>query len=194
MGIIPALDELKDGQAGLGLCAEGFSIEQFTFQGGKEALTQSVVEAVADRAHRRAQVGIPAAMAEGQGGILTALIGVMDDAFRAPLADGHGQGLEHQLGAQMVGQGPTDHAAAPGVDNDGQVQPASPSGDVGDIGHPQAVRPLGAEIALHQIRRRPGIRLAARGAWAFPPANTLQVSRLHQASHPLTPHLPALDQ
>ena len=87
MGIIPALDELKYGQAGLGLCAEGFSIEQFTFQGGKEALTQSVVEAVADRAHRRAQVGFPAAMAEGQGGILTALIRVMDDAFWAPLAD-----------------------------------------------------------------------------------------------------------
>jgi hypothetical protein len=43
MRIVPAFDELKHSQAGFRLCSEGFPVEQFTFQRGKETFAQGII-------------------------------------------------------------------------------------------------------------------------------------------------------
>ena len=46
------------------------------------------------------------------------------------------QGGQHELCAHMVGDGPSDDAAAVEVDDDGQVQPAGPGAHVRDVRGP----------------------------------------------------------
>ena len=43
MRIVPAFDESKHRLPGLGGYMEAFSVQQFTLQGGEEALAQSIV-------------------------------------------------------------------------------------------------------------------------------------------------------
>ena len=47
-----------------------------------------------------------------------------------------GQRVRDQLGAQVIGQGEPDDAAGGDVDDGGQVEPAFPGGDVGDVAAP----------------------------------------------------------
>ena len=53
---------------------EGVAIEQFAFEGGKEALAERIVITVTYRAHRGADPGISTALAERQGCVLTTLV------------------------------------------------------------------------------------------------------------------------
>ena len=79
------------------------AVEQLAFEGGEEALGHGVVEAVPDRAHRRDHAPSPAAFTEGEGSVLAALVGMVDDGVRAALLHGHVQGIEHEFGAQVPG-------------------------------------------------------------------------------------------
>ena len=45
MRVVPAFDELEDRHAGFDLGFEAAAVEQFAFEGGKEALAHGVVEA-----------------------------------------------------------------------------------------------------------------------------------------------------
>ena len=78
MRIVPAFNEVKDSLACFGRVMEGVTIEQFAFQGGKEALTECIVVAIANRAHGRADPDISTALTECHGCVLAALIGMMD--------------------------------------------------------------------------------------------------------------------
>src|SRR5712692_10597301 len=74
MGVIPAFDEIEDCHAGLDLGFETAAVEQFAFERGKETFAHRVIEAIADRAHRRPYLGLAAALAEGERSILAALL------------------------------------------------------------------------------------------------------------------------
>src|SRR4051794_10721422 len=69
-GIVEAFDEAKAGHACLDLRGKTAALEQFAFEGGKEALAQGVIVGVPDRAHRGPDAGFLAALAESQRGIL----------------------------------------------------------------------------------------------------------------------------
>src|SRR4030066_221353 len=73
MGIVPTLDELEHGMAGFLGRTEGSTIEEFTLQSGEETLTQSVVVAISERSHRRANAGLATTPPEGQRGVLATL-------------------------------------------------------------------------------------------------------------------------
>ena len=77
MWVIPSLDELEDCSARLVMVVEVRAVEQLAFEGGEEALGHGVVEALPDRAHRRDHAPSPAALAEGEGGVLAALDALM---------------------------------------------------------------------------------------------------------------------
>src|SRR3989338_9306715 len=77
--IVETLDEVEDGHAGLGLGPEAAAVEQLALEGCEEALTHRVIEAVSDRAHRGADARLATAEAEGDRGVLAALIRVVDD-------------------------------------------------------------------------------------------------------------------
>ncbi len=189
MRIVPAFDELKNSQACFGLGLEGMAVEQFAFERGEEALAESIVIAISDRAPRWANPGFPTAPAKGKGSVLTPLIGMVDDILGMALLDGHLQGIRDKLRAQMGRHGPADNPAAPDVDHDSQVQEPSPGSDVGDICHPELVRAAGSEVTLHQVRGWLCLRPSLGGAWRFAAADTPQVLCAHQASDPFATHV-----
>ena len=133
--IVETFDEVEDGEARLLEAGEVASQDEFTLEGGEEALTEGVVVAVPDAAHRGPDAGAMAAVPEGQRGVLTALIGVMDDIDRTTLLNGHVQGIEHQLGPEVVRHRPAHDASAEHVEDNGQIQEASGGRDVGDVLH-----------------------------------------------------------
>lgn len=101
------------------------------------------------------------------------------------MLDGHADGVEDQLGAQVVGHSPADDAAGVGVDHDGEVEESFPGAQVGDIGDPQPVRCGGGELPLDQVRRgRGSCGLAARLA-ASPAVGALNAGQAHQSRHRL---------
>jgi len=58
MRIVPAFDEGKHRLAGILGRMEGFSIQQFTFQGSEEALAQGIIETVANSTHGRSDARV----------------------------------------------------------------------------------------------------------------------------------------
>ncbi len=134
--------------------------EQFAFERGVETLAHRVIEAIADRPHRGSNASFIAALAERDRRILAALIRVVNDVFGFTPVDRHVERIEHQLGAQMRGHRPADHAPAVHVEHDGQEQEPTPRRHVGDIGNPKLIRCGRAEVAGHQIWRRSCVAIA----------------------------------
>jgi hypothetical protein len=101
-----------------------------------------------------------------------------------PLADGHVEGVQDQLGAQVLSHRPAHNSPGEGVQDHRQVQPALVGALLGDVGHPQPVRPWRQEVPFDQVRRRCGGRVAACGA--VPPAavDALQAVVAHQPGDP----------
>src|SRR3954453_5832454 len=81
-GIVEAFDEAEAGHARLDLRGKAVPLEQFAFEGGKEALAQGVIVSLPERAHRGPDAGLLAALAESQRGILAALVRMMDHVPR----------------------------------------------------------------------------------------------------------------
>ena len=110
----------------------------------------------------------------------------MDHVSRPTLAEGHVQGVQNQLGSQMVGHRPADDPAAPDIHDDRQIEEARRGRDVGDVGDPQLVRAGGLEVAVHQIGRGSGLFVALRrDRAAAPAAGADQTGRAHQPGNPL---------
>jgi len=126
MSVVETLDEFEDGHPSLGLSAELIAIEQFALEGGEEAFGHGVVEAVADRSHRRAHAGLPAALAERNRSVLAALIGMVHDIERTAPTERHIEGIEHRHCAQVRGHGPPDDAAAEDIEHHRQIEEARP--------------------------------------------------------------------
>ena len=82
---------------------------------GPDRLWVAIVVGVADRPHRRPDAERQAALPVGDGRVLTPMIRMMDDAVGAALLQGHVQRGQHQLGPQVRGHRPTDHAPAPRI-------------------------------------------------------------------------------
>lgn len=189
MGIVPAFDERKNSQACFCLGVEGMAVKQFALESGEETFTEGIVETISDRAHRRTDPSFPTALAKCQGSVLAAVIRVMDDALRVTLLDRHVEGIHHQGCLQMGGHCPTHDFAAPGIHDNGQIQPTCPSSDVSNIRDPQTVGSAGVEIALDEIGGRTCPWLSPGSVWGFAAANTPQTFGSHQASHPLATYM-----
>src|SRR5260370_10977740 len=107
--IVPAFDEVEDGEAGVRLIAEALPIEQLALEGCEEALTEGVVVGVAHAAHRGPDAGLLTPDAEGDRRVLAALVRVMNDVGGPTVPHGHVPGPQDELGAQMRFHGPADH-------------------------------------------------------------------------------------
>jgi hypothetical protein len=112
----------------------------------------------------------------------------MDDAVRPPLADRHLQRVEHQFGPQMVGHGPADDLAAPGIQNHCEIEKTARRRHEGDVGNPELVRPESSEIAVDQVGCRSGFLVPPCGNdRAAPAAGTNQPGGAHQPGNAFTP-------
>lgn len=165
LGIVPTLDVLKDGGAGLGTRGEALA-RAFCFEGRKEALHSGIVEAVADAAHADLAVMSGQSLLVSFAGVLTALVRVVHPAlWRMALQDGHLQSLLYQRGSHVVGHGPTHDLARKQVQHRSQIQPAFGGVDVGNIGYPFPIRSGRRKILVLQIggRLRPWVALRRLG-------------------------------
>ena len=70
MEVVPSFNELEDCHARLALGFGVAAVEQFALECGKETLAHSVIEAIANRAHRGSYAGLVAVLAEGDRSVL----------------------------------------------------------------------------------------------------------------------------
>jgi hypothetical protein len=117
--ILQTLYELEDGGAGPRLVGELLPVEQFAFERRKDALSHGVVIGVADRAHRRSDFGFLAPQSEGDRSVLRSLIGMVDHVLRLALRDGDIEGIEDQLGREVVAHCPADDVLRARIEHDG---------------------------------------------------------------------------
>ncbi len=157
-------------------------VEQLELQSVEEALGHAVVVGVADGAHGAQQAGGPQAGAERPARVLRAVVGVGDAAVLRRLTppDRHLHCIDDQLGADVVGDRPAHHSAAPGVEDDAEVHPAFVGAVFGDVHHPQPVRTGDVELALDQILRRGGAGVAAGATPSLAPVDALHAGLAHE--------------
>jgi hypothetical protein len=87
---------------------------------------------------------------------------------------------------EVVAHRPADDAAAVGVEDDREEEPALAGRQVGDVGEPQLVWPRGGEAATDEVRRRRGRRVGDRRSAPLPATgDALQLELAHQAGDTL---------
>jgi len=193
LAIVPDLQPLEDRLAGGGTRRPDPGVDQFGLQGGEETLGHGVIEALACPAHRAGDAARGEGYLVGSGGILTAPIGVVDESRAGATGmDGHGEGVERQFGAQVVGHRPADDAPRVGIHQDGEIEPTFRSGDIRDVPKPEPVRCRRREVARHQVRGGRVCRIGDGRAGASPPVAADEARRAHQARHPLAGTVHAL--
>src|SRR6187397_1629 len=70
---------------------------------------------------------------------------------------GHLQGVDNQIGAQVLGKRVADAGLGVAVDHRGQVQPALPGRQVGDVPDELRARRVGGEVACDEVGDRAGV-------------------------------------
>jgi len=68
-----------------------------------------------------------------------------------PAVHSHLQRVDDELGTHVVSHRPANDRAGVGVLDSGQVQPALPRAQIGDVSEPQHVRGVRPELALDKI-------------------------------------------
>jgi site-specific DNA recombinase len=170
-------------------------VDQLTLQRGVEALDQGMVEAVAHRPHRRADPQLLQLAAERQAGELRPLVRMMNQPITVEQAAAPHPKLHRgdgQLRGRVLADGMPDRQPGAAVDDRHQVQLALVGGQLGVVGMPHPVRPSRGEVALDQVRRRRGRRVAPGQATGVvtPAMAADQPGRSHQPGDPLAadPH------
>jgi len=139
MRVVPALDEVEDGESRFALSLEPMLHEQLALERRVKAFAHRVVVAISDRSHRRKDSRFFAALAERNGRILRALVGMMHHAPWLAAIDRHVERVEDEFFAHMIGHGPADDAAAIHVENHRKEQEAGPRRHVRDVGDPELI-------------------------------------------------------
>ena len=98
MRVVPALEPREDRHPRLGVTLERPAIDDFTLEGGEEALGHGVVVRIASRSHRGHDASFATSLAERIARILAALVGMVNDRLRPPLRERHVERIEHELG------------------------------------------------------------------------------------------------
>jgi hypothetical protein len=80
--VVEDLDEVKERAARLSMRAQRRARQQLTFESSKEAFGKGAIVAIADRAHGGAHTGATAALLKGSGGVLAAMVGMVNDPSR----------------------------------------------------------------------------------------------------------------
>src|ERR1700722_7676647 len=183
--VVPAFDELEDGEFRLPRRLEAATNEQLAFERGVEAFAHRVIVTVADGTHRREDSLFPAALPEGDRGVLRSLVRVVNDANRVAPIDRHVQRAEHEFGAQVIRHSPADDAPAEGVEDDGDIEKSDPSRNVRDIGDPKLIRAIGNELAVDEIRSRSSVWIANRCRGPFAARSPVDMAFAHQSGDAL---------
>src|SRR5215217_5219200 len=97
--------------------------EQLALQRGIEALRHGVVATIPHGAHGLRDTRLAAAAAKGETGVLAAVIRMVDEPSGwSAVLHRHRERVLDQRGAEMIRHGPAHAPAAPGAEDDRQVE------------------------------------------------------------------------
>src|SRR5262245_1642650 len=184
MRIVPAFYELKDFTASFVLSAKSSSIYQFTFERGEETFTHRIVIAITNRSCRRSHAGLSTSLSEGDRGVLSSLIRMMNHSSRPSLRDSHIKSLEHELRTKMCLHSPTDYAAAENIDHHREIKKSRPGRNIGNISNPESVRRLCSKATLDQIRCGSRLQTAYGRLHSSATCHPNQTGARHQSGDP----------
>lgn len=107
-----------------------------------------------------------------------------------PTPDGHLQRIDDELGSDVIGNGPADHDAGEGVEDDGHVELALLGGVLGHVHDPQLVGLGGVKGPVHEIVCRLGVGVASGASMATAAIDAADPGLGHE---PLDPFSAAVD-
>lgn len=117
------------------------------------------------------------------------VVRVVNDVLRSPLGQRHVQGIQHQLGAQVVLDRPADDLVRPDIQHQGEVDRARPGRHVRRVGDPQLIRSVRLELPLYQILVRSCRPIRRGGHHVVRRDDALEARFPHQSRDPLAPHV-----
>jgi len=146
-----------------------------------------IVVGVADRADRRENAVIIQDLGVVIAQVLRPVVGVLNQRevrAKLPGPERHPQRVEHEIGAHVRRELPTDDLAAEHVDHEAEEQPAFSAAQVGEIADPQPVWRDRREVAVDQVRALLGAGIGDRGApRPTAPLGAPEPVLAHQALH-----------
>lgn len=99
------------------------------------------------------------------------------------------QRIQYEAGVHVGTDAPADDPAGEDIDHGGNVQPALPGGDVGEIRDPELVGALGLEFPIGAIQRARNRGVRSRGAHRPAASRAPQALTPHQALDRAARHL-----
>jgi hypothetical protein len=105
---------------------------------------------------------------------------MVDNAIGAASEDRHVKRIEDEFSAQVISHCPADDATAEDVQDDGKIQKSGPRRNVGDVGDPDLIWSIGAEVPLDEIRCRPSIAVTDGRYRTFSRRNAVNTALSHQ--------------
>ena len=163
VGVVVGFDVSEELGAGVVPVEEASALEHLRFECADERFRPGIVVGIGSRRHALERTRLSELGTEESAAILTSPIAVEDETgLRAARLIPLSKGFSYEIGAEMVGEGPSDDAAGTQVDNNGEVEPAGRGRNEGDVACPDGVR-CGRETCLQKMIGRRLIRLAVAG-------------------------------
>ena len=160
-GIVECLYVSEDIRLGAGPGGIVLEVDQLAFEAAEEIFCHGVVIGIALAGHTLLDsIGLQP-LPEGGCGVLDALVTVKDEPLRRFVAAyRHVQGFQSQGSVDTLGKGVAHNFSGTQVLDNGQIEPAFPGGNIGDIAHPGLIRVFKIELSLQKVGRR---RMAVPG-------------------------------
>ena len=165
LSVVINFDGLKDELPGLFAVFKDEIGEEFIFKSAPERFDGGIIVAIGLAAHAGLDTGVLELSAVFGAGVLRAPIGMMKEALRRKrltMFDRHGEGVERQAGFQIFLHGPADDFAAVEIHDAGEIEPAFPGSNVGNVTDPDLINGRGSRPPGEAIGRD-GMRMVAIG-------------------------------
>jgi hypothetical protein len=174
----------------LGVAAEVVDLFDLPLERCEEALCNGVVPAVALAAHAALDPACFERTPVVAAGVGTAAIGVVDEArVGTAVSQCCPQGHEREVPVDRGAGCPAHDTPGEQIEHDGEVQPALPGPEVGDVRHPDLVGRGRAEVPLQHVRSD-GKRVVRVGGLAeAAPRSARQAGFFHQPCDPFASDL-----
>jgi len=147
----------------------------------KEPFHHGIIPTIPLSAHTAYQTVTAKHVSVFLAGILAAPVGMDDQAgCRLALANRHLQSHAHQLGRHAGRHRPADDLTRIQVQYGGQIQPAAPRADIGDIRHPSLIGRRRRKSAIQYVVEYRQVVLAVGGVNEFPLPYRLELMGTHR--------------
>jgi hypothetical protein len=154
VSVVVAVDIIEEFGPGVSGVLEDAALKHFVFESTDEGFRPGIVVGIGPSRHALEQPGCRQGEPKESAAVLASAITVEDSAAGWTRLEGLSQGRHDQVGPEMIGETPANDASRVQVDHNGQVEPSSLDGDIGDITCPDLIRRCRRRLLREKIRRR----------------------------------------